>query len=123
MPASVLTEQKSQHDRQNGFGFCRDARTSRGVAEATSNGGTAILGRFGQDLSTRAGGSNAQLASKITTSEIDQWYEWRSTPALTAASCAAQAAAAFLLFIVKPERQDGGMPGIELPADRSSRRA
>lgn len=100
--SSVLTEQKANTLRKmdsllkmRGHAYQLQALTCNGKFDAAT---------FGQVLD-ESWKLKRQLASTITTSQIDEWYEIAAEAGAAGGKLCGAGGGGFLLFIVKPERQ------------------
>ncbi|MGH7873356.1 MAG: GHMP kinase, partial [Candidatus Binatia bacterium] len=100
--SSVLTEQKANTSAKMAS-LLRMREHAVELQKLSSNGGLDIA-KFGKILD-ESWNFKRQLASKISTSEIDEWYRMAIEAGAEGGKLCGAGGGGFLLFIVKPERQ------------------
>jgi D-glycero-alpha-D-manno-heptose-7-phosphate kinase len=100
---TVLTEQRKNTESRFDFLLCMRGHARR-LQELTSNGSIDFT-RFGRllDESWRL---KRQLASSITTAQIDRWYQASIDAGADGGKICGAGGGGFLLLIVSPERRD-----------------
>jgi D-glycero-alpha-D-manno-heptose-7-phosphate kinase len=99
--SSVLTEQKANTPvKMDALLRMRDQAVQ---LETLSNNGGFDLTQFGRILD-EGWRLKRQLSSKITTSQIDEWYETAMKAGAEGGKLCGAGGGGFLLFLVKPER-------------------